>query len=849
MTSEGPEPPRLPVPEIWGNVPPRNKNFTGRQEMLADLRQRAGVTPATAVLPQALHGIGGVGKTQLAIEYAYHFADQYQVIWWIPADQIALVRSTLAALAPRLGLTGIAPGRVEDAVTAVYDALRRGKPYDRWLLVFDNADQPELIRELMPPGTGHVIVTSRNRGWAEVVNAVEVDVFTRDESRQYLRRRVAGIKQEDADRLADELGDLPLALEQAAALLAQTVMTVDDYLGLLAEESDRVLGESPPPSDYPLPVAAAWSLSVSRLREQAPYALELLQRCAFFGPAPIPLELLDRGKFVLDPPLKDTLRDPILMSRSIRSLGRYSLARIDNFRRTLEVHRIIQRLIRNELDPDTRFGMRHEVHLLLAASDPGNPDDIKDWPKYAELLGHVDPAEVVACRTDDVRQLAQNIVRYLYMTGNFTSALASADRALAQWTKDSDEGENNKYVLIMTRLKVQVLRALGRYKESYALAVKTLERMQTVLGEDHEETLILRNGFCVDLRARGDFKGSLQFTQKTLEGHLSTFGNESPRTLAAMNNLAEDLELNSEYTAARELNEQIYEEKRVYYHGNDDPAVLFTLNALARIMREEGHYDRAREAAQQARDGYQDLVRQHKFPESHPWVLQQAVDYSAALRAAGADAESLEVARDVHERYSRAFGRDHAGTLAAEANLGNAHRIGGDMAEAWKLMTDTVERYRLLLGDNHPYTFGSSLNLSIINRRQGQVEEARRRLEEVQEGLSRLIGSNKHPALLCTVNLATALAELGDVRAAAKLGEDTLPQLVALLGQDHPHTLTCAANLALDLKALGQTQRAEELASDTLERYRRTLGDDHPEARAVKAGERQDLGIEIPVVF
>ncbi len=219
MTSESPEPPRLPVPEIWGNVPPRNKNFTGREELLADLRRRAGVTPATAVLPQALHGIGGVGKTQLAIEYAYHFADQYQVIWWIPADQIALVRSTLAALAPRLGLTGIAPGRVEDAVTAVYDALRRGKPYDRWLLVFDNADQPELVREFMPPGPGHVIVTSRNRGWAEVVDALEVDVFTRDESRQYLKRRVAGIDQEAADRLADELGDLPLALEQAAALL------------------------------------------------------------------------------------------------------------------------------------------------------------------------------------------------------------------------------------------------------------------------------------------------------------------------------------------------------------------------------------------------------------------------------------------------------------------------------------------------------------------------------------------------------------------------------------------------------------------------------------------------------
>ena len=129
------------------------------------------------------------------------------------------------------------------------------------------------------------------------------------------------------------------------------------------------------------------------------------------------------------------------------------------------------------------------------------------------------------------------------------------------------------------------------------------------------------------------------------------------------------------------------------------------------------------------------------------------------------------------------------------------------------------------------------------------MEEARRRLEEVQEGISRLIGSDKHPALLCAVNLATVLAELGEVKAAVKLGEDTLLQLAGLLGEDHPNTLTCAANLAPDLKALGQSERAEELASDTLERYRRTLGDDHPEVRAVMAGDRQDLGIEIPVVF
>jgi hypothetical protein len=864
VTDHSPEPSRTVFPEVWGNVPQRNKNFTGRQDLLRELEQRAGTLGGSRVtaivpqavsivpqalygVPQALYGLGGVGKTQLAIEYAYRYADRYQVVWWIPADQIALIRSTIAALAPRLGLTDILPGRVEDSVAAVLDALRRGKPFDRWLLIFDNADQPELIRELMPPGPGHVIVTSRNRGWDRLVDALEVDVFTRAESLGYLQRRVKGITPDDAERLAVELGDLPLALDQAAALLTETVMTVDTYLRLLADESGRILGENPTPSDYPLPVAAAWSLSVARLQQQTPFAMELLQRCAFFGPAPIALDLLDRGRYVLGPPLQDTLRDPILMSRAIRALGRYSLVRIDNLRRTLEVHRIIQRLIRNELGAEEQFSMRHEAHLLLAASDPGDPDDIENWPKYADLLAHVGPADVVSCRTDFVRRLSRNIVRYLYISGNYESALSSADKALERWTADS--GPDNQDVLVMARLKAQVLRAVGRYHEAYELADKTFAKMRVVLGDDHEETLILMNGLCVDRRARGDFKGSLELTKESLERHKAVFGIDHPRTFAAMNNHAEDLELNSQYAAAMEVNEELYREKLVFYRSTDDPLVLLTLNALARVKREEGYFLEACEMARRAYQGYKDLVLQHRIPEGHPWVIQQEVDFSTALRAAGTDPESLELAQGAYDRYRRTFGPQHAATLAAAFNLANAQRISGDLEHAGQLLALTEKQCRLLFGDEHSYTLSSALNLSIINRRQGRPEDARTQLAEIHAALSASLGAKSHPALICAVNLANAVADLGETEEAIKLGEEALLQLREFLGQDHPHTLTCASNLAIDLKAAGHTQRAAELADETLARYRKRLGDDHPEVQAAAAGERQDLGIEVPVLF
>ena len=274
------------IPLVWGNVPQRNKNFTGRESLLDELHDQ--VTreqgEVAAVLAHTLHGMGGVGKTQLAIEYVYRYMADYDVVWWVAADQLPLVRSSLAQLAPRLGLEEILPGRVDDAVALVLDALRRGDPYANWLVVFDNADQPEEIRDLIPTGPGNVIVTSRNHRWESVADVVEVDVFSRTESLEYLSRRTPHISSSDATALADELGDLPLALEQAASLQFETKMPVAEYLSQFRVAATKVLSENPP-ADYPVPVAAAWSLSVERLKGEMPFAWELLRRCAFFGPS------------------------------------------------------------------------------------------------------------------------------------------------------------------------------------------------------------------------------------------------------------------------------------------------------------------------------------------------------------------------------------------------------------------------------------------------------------------------------------------------------------------------------------------------------------------------------------
>jgi hypothetical protein len=199
------------IPEVWGRVPPRHKNFTGRTEQINELRagllnQVTAVVPhalADPVVPRTLQGYGGVGKTLMAVEYAHRYRSEYDLVWWIMADQPGLVDSSLAHLAPHLNLPGPAVTGVEDAANGVLEALRKGEPYSRWLLVFDNADEPEELTDVIPQGPGHVLITTRNHRWEGVAETVPVNVFTEHESVEFLKKRIPrGISAAEAAELA-----------------------------------------------------------------------------------------------------------------------------------------------------------------------------------------------------------------------------------------------------------------------------------------------------------------------------------------------------------------------------------------------------------------------------------------------------------------------------------------------------------------------------------------------------------------------------------------------------------------------------------------------------------------------
>ncbi|WP_345097832.1 FxSxx-COOH system tetratricopeptide repeat protein [Planomonospora venezuelensis] len=827
---------------MWGRVPQRNKNFTGRDDLLESLHEGI-AADVTVVVPHTLHGFGGVGKTYVAIEYAYRFHHEYDLVWWIPADQPMLVRSALAGLSPHLGLPPAGSAGIEDTAAGVLDALRRGEPYSKWLLIFDNAEQPEDLSDVIPHGPGHVLITSRNHAWTSVADTVAVDVFTRQESIEFLLRRTdGGISPQDADRLATELGDLPLALEQAGALHHETGMSVDEYLRLLREQTIQLL-DANKPSDYPLSMTAAWSLSVSQLESKLPEAGELLRCCAFFGPEPIPRDVFGARdeEHATQSRLRGLLGDPILLSRAIRELGRYALARIDSENRTIQVHRLVQALLREEVGEADRLAFRHEVHLLLAAAVMSHsPNDTTGWPYYAALLGHMSPAQVKLSHEPPVRRFALDMVSYLYSSGDYSSAHDLVVELLDQWQAAS--GDEDMSVLLARGHLGIVLQELGDYLASFELNKETLARMQAVLGPEHEETLLLTNSHGADFRARGGFAEALEHDRRSLERHREVFGPDHPQTLRVVNNLATDYLLVGDYERAFELQTSAYSQSRRVLSGNRQD-VLSSWNGLARIVRLRGDYFGACDLGEDAYEfGCLELGA------DHPWTLRTAKDLATAKRRAGLIDEAFDLAQQTFEREERIFGRDHPDTLAAALCLANILRARGETVEALALLRDTTRRYWRAFGADHPFRYGCDMNLAVLLRVNGHLDEARRLDQESLSGFDGRLGRSHHYSLACAVNLASDHALLGDHETARRLGQAALAELRALLGERHPLTLASAANLVVDLRAGGAVGEAEALAAETFGHYREALGAAHPDVQLAMAGVRLDFDFDPPAL-
>jgi tetratricopeptide (TPR) repeat protein len=842
--------------EIW-DAPPKIVHFTGRRELLDSLRRELVENPnqAAVLVPRALFGLGGVGKSALANEYAYRYGGEYDVVWWIPAEDPADVRRSLVQLSRLLHL----PEFTDQAQTIrrLLTALETAEPKRRWLLIYDNATSPaSLVGQhpdrrdaLMPIATrhgGHVLVTSRDPSWREHGTMLQVDTFTRDESTALLRRRAKAIAAEDADRLADLLEDLPLALNQAAAWHEETQLPTSEYLRRYAEVQASMPSADLLP-EYPRAVGATFSISYEHLRGRSRAAAQLLQLCSQFGPEAIAVDMLWRGRYAPDlpSPLRARMLDRTWLKRELKAISRYELIQFDQGRDRFQLHRLVQRILRGTAAVGERETTPEHAQAILAQANPGNPDeiDVQDLAKHAELSPHILPSNIIASTDPEARKVVLDQIRYRYLIGDYEGSRDLARLAVEDWERRF--GPDDVQLLLTKRHLAMTLRASGEPAEALDLNEHVLAQFQRLLGSDHEHTLATGNGYASVLRTMGRFREALEIDRENLDRYRAILRNDDPDTLRAANNYAVDLRLIGDFRAAQALDEETV---RLWTEtlGSDHPETLFAISNLVRDLYGLGQYGDAISTLHDAIAAQQALLS-----PTHPSVLMARRTMAMLTRKLGQYGQARDFADSTYAAYLARFPESHENSLAAMMSLANAlrdeNRDRASMRRARELCERALELYRRSF-PGHPFVYVCQANLALILRACGEVAEARRLNTDAEVRLRELLGV-RHPYSLCAAtNLASDHAAAGDYAAACRLSEATLEisRDKSIRGPDHPYTLGCALNHALDLEAVGRTDEAVALWRRTHAGFVAVLGPVHPDTLHANERRRVDADIEPP---
>ena len=602
-------------PPIEGMLPPnwkvphhQNLNFTGRETYLKKLQSmlKSSQSPTGKV---AIFGLGGVGKTQLAIEYSYRNTANYRTIWWVRSESQETLASDYADLATELDLPAKAKGYTNQSV--VIEAVKRWLEHNSsWLLIFDNAQsQEDLINYLPQGGAGHVIITSRNPHWGNIAELLQVNVFDRAESIDFLCKRTTQDDTQAADTLAEELGNLPLALEQASAYIERTHITLSKYLELFQSRREELWIVEPPPIDYLQTVATTWSLSMDRVRKDSPVAADLLNLCAFLDPDDISLKLFSEGKMHLPESLAAKVTDPFVLDSSIEALMRYSLVDIpkDALETRLSIHRLVQVVIQDHLKTSdkkiwTEIALRIISDAFPIKGDDPESIDMQKWLDCSRLLPHAlatsEHAEILRMAPGLTSNILNQSGSYLREISDLYKAKELHEKALK--LAEDYYGQNHPCVAICLENLGRVLRDLGELKvarEHYEKALKIDEDFYD--NPKHPHIAICEDGLGRVLFERNELAAAKEHFERALKIDEVIHGPNHFKVAIRLNNIGTVLHGQGDLKAAKEHYEKALKIDEAFY-GKDHPYVAIRLNNIGTVLHDQRslkaakeHYERA----------------------------------------------------------------------------------------------------------------------------------------------------------------------------------------------------------------------------------------------------------------
>ncbi|MBI2877070.1 MAG: tetratricopeptide repeat protein [Candidatus Tectomicrobia bacterium] len=657
------ERPRFPgaLPSIW-NVPHhRNPNFTGRETLLADLRT-ALISGEPAALIQAISGLGGVGKTQLAVEYAYRHTADYVLVWWVRAEEPATRAADYAGLARELDL----PQKDAMDQRVVTEAVRRWLGQNPgWLLVFDNAPDPKDLRPYLPQGcAGHLLVTSRNPNWRGIAKPLPVKFLTQAEAVEFLLKRTGQIDAAAAAALAKALGYLPLALEQAGAYMEATGRSLSDYLEIFREHSQELLGpDYPPATDYPDTVATTWEISFQQVQRESPAGADLLNLCAFLAPEDIPRNVLREGAQHLPESLSAAVADSLAFDKMIQALRRYSL--VEATGDALSVHRLVHTVARNRMAEDARRTWAEAAVQLVNGAFTFDRNDVRTWPTSSHLLSHAlataGHAEILRLASEATGELLNNTGLYLRERAESTEAKAALERALT--IGEATYGPNHPTVAIRFNNLGDTLRALGNLAEARTHFERALAINEAAYGPNHPETATAICNLGNIFRDIEDFEGARGHYERALAIDEAAYGPNHPAVATDVNNLGLVLQDLGDLKGARAHFERALAIDEAVY-GPSHPNIATYVNNLGSVLQNLGDLEGARTHYERAL-----AINEAAYGPNYPYVASIVNNLGSVFRALG----DLGRARVHYERALQIFrellGADHPSTLTVRSNL------------------------------------------------------------------------------------------------------------------------------------------------------------------------------------
>ncbi|HEY3365155.1 MAG TPA: FxSxx-COOH system tetratricopeptide repeat protein [Symbiobacteriaceae bacterium] len=698
------------LPAIW-NLPARNPNFTGRDSLLAGLRD-ALLSGQPAAVIQAITGLGGVGKTQVASEYAYRHAHEYALGWWVRAEEPATLAADYARLAQNLGLRLEDPNNLSAAAEAVLGWLEQ---HPGWLLIFDNAGDPEAVSPYIPRGTtGHVIITSRNAIWRDTARPFPVDVWSRDESIAFLQRRTGKVDAA-ANALADALGDLPLALEHAGAYFDQNNGSIASYLDLFRKHQRRSMRGAKPPKDYHATIATTWEISLQAVKKASPGAIALMHLVAFLAPEDFPLDALRAGVQELPRVLAGAVADSIAFDEAISVLRRYSL--IERRGDALAVHRLVQAVIRDQL-PAKVWRNWAEVALELVNSQfPVESDDVRLWPQCERLLPHamavVGHAEQGHMAPESVSWLLNQVGVYLRGRAEFAAARQALSRALA--IDEAAYGPHHPTVATDLNNLAGVLKDLGDLATARAHYERALAIDEAAYGTEHTDVAADLNNLAGVLRALGDLATARANYERSLAIDEAICGPHHPTVATLLNNLASVLQDLGDLATARAHFERALAIDEAAY-GPHHPTVATDLNNLGIVLKDLGDLAMARAHFERAL-----AIDEAVYGPHHPKVATDLNNLASVLQDQG----DLATARAHFEHAlaidEAAYGPHHPRVATRLNNLALVLRDLGDLATARAHLERALAIDEAVFGPHHPRVAKRLSNLASVLKDQGDL--------------------------------------------------------------------------------------------------------------------------------